>query len=433
MQRKQLTGLGNLRLAEEDTFTGRVLIYHWPARPSYTPIFDGDTLVGVFFSTDTSLVCTRLRVAESDWPADYVYLNHSKIKAKGRGRDLRKDLELMNMKSKGMLDPSRNPRPLWDRPQWDGYAIYSNVDTWARGTLDRLKKLKEGTATTVLDGECNMAMLGIMLGAIACLDPRVGFDQFDDIIGQEADAYLRNVFNYAYGFRIGEAKTITGYPFGDFLTEKVVVRVNVPENMHFIGKPPPLYLGRTYIGLDAFKSVARKMFIFKWKMFAGQLRQSLNLQSLNSNSATDPALIEFMQKVRLRPMRSNLKISTSPLIFFPILSLAAPPCLQTLFADRPMKHYARWQLAELAVDMGWTLPDLMSHFHESGRTEVAAAYQGYQKKPRTTNRCKIYMRSGKLCPFDKHTFDACCGAQIDIEDMNPALSFQHRLLRMNAM
>lgn len=445
-ERKQLPPrLYHLFLAELDEFENSITVFSGPdVFPSYTPIFDKNTgkLIGLFLSTQVGMVFSRVTNNAGNgkfkpWPSDKLFLDVAKILSRPMDFSFKALLEL-NEKSKQLklIDPSRDPRPLWELSSLPPLLSCSNIDTWVGVVQTRLEHLKKGQAG-VTDRIDMMGMLGIVLGAVACYssaDEILTSVKFDEIIGLEADAWLNMPFNHAYMFRTGSVGSISDYPFKSFLKdETTVVCVPVPEFLHFLLREKnvaPFYNGKTYIGLKAFKAIARKMFIQNWKIFTLSVYKKLH------DIESDPALSEFMSRVRLRPFQAfnnaTSLVSSTPEILFPVPDKSiVPPCLMKLFSggvDLNLKHYGRWQLAELAVDMGWPKHSILSLVPVKSRSEIAAAYESYRRAGRTPNRCQIYMRSTDLCPFSSSTFQNCCNAVTDIEELTPAISLQHRIL-----
>jgi len=444
-QRRQLpTRLFNLRLVEGDHSDTIVVFCGDMVQPSYTPLFDAnDRLVGIFFTPlKQCLFSRRAFTAEEDkcsakWPRELLFLDRAKIIHFYQTNDVFALLLSLNAKSAGLIDPMRDARPLWERPHWNVDPQLSNTDLWIAQVEDRLTRLKQGSAKATVDGADNMAFFGIVLAAVASLVPGNDTDLFfqlsrmDEIIDMEAGSWLSQSINYAYQFRVGFADTITDYPHKDFLTEPLVVRIAVPEYLQFLhGTKAPFHFGKTYIGIKAFAPFARRMFVFGWKKWAIQI-----FRKLNASVDWDPALVEFMARTRLvhvSPFGKPLLVST-PALILPTVSPFAPACLQKLFSNsgngRNLKHYARWQLAELAVDLEWTKFTVLNLVKPENRSEIGAAMDGYRRKGRTKNRCQIYMRSTDLCPYSPSTFRNCCAEISDIEDLSPGVSMQYRILR----
>jgi hypothetical protein len=208
----------------------------------------------------------------------------------------------------------------------------------------------------------------------------------------------------------------------------LVVHVRVPEFMPFLGRSgSPFHDGWTYVGLKAFRTVARKLFHLGWKKWA-----LLFFRRMKGFGEADVALLEFMQRTRIKRevvFGMTGPSIASPELLFPVISPLAPPCLQKLFSDsRNLKHYARWQLAELAVDMQWSKTALLNLVKSDYRHEISASMDSYKRKGPLKARCRILMKSTNLCPFSKQTFHNCCADVKDIEDMTPATSFHFRLL-----
>lgn len=390
-----------------------ILVYRYPARPTYTPFFDkNDNLVGVFLSTVDEMVACRVRV-ENTMPCDKIFVDVNMVLKWARKKNLVQELINLNNVSGHLIDPDRDPSPFWEKKIWPRDPLYSSIDYWALKTKERIHMLKNGTARTLFDGDCNMAMIGVMLAM-------EDFTAFDSLIQQEADAYARMPFNYAWQFETVLVHDID-YPFKDHLKENVVVRVKVPEFLHLLDKPPPFFRGVTYIDYTLFKPTARKLFMLGWKRFAASL----------SNLVSSPQFSEFLTLIKL-PLFREAKVQFSPSTPSEILQPDAtvPPCLISLFAVKPFKHYARWQLACLAVDLKWPEHILARELAGQSATvvgEVVKHYRSYKQRPTLKARCRVYMHSG-LCPYTARTCSQCTGQDQDIENMTPAGNF---LLRRN--
>ena len=431
-ERKQLPrSLHNLILKEldkDDSFCAFV----GDCRPSFTPIFEKGVLAGVFYSWQSKFVFSRKRVV-SNWPQERIYINREKLVHYWRLKriEIGPDLLLHNARSVQFnINPQLDARLLWDQPQMLKDEKCSNIDFWAELTMSRLEALKNNTATSFSSGRTNMAMVGVMFSVLACIDRRADspnyLHEFDDIINKEADAYLRSNYNYAWKFAVCYKSDIKDFPYLDYITETMLVKIPVPEYLSPLlrtGHKVPLYQGYTYVGVKHFKAVARHIFIADWKRFA--LRLLASLQPLGENLPLD----EFMDTVKFRKRTASIFEESCASLLFPVIHPSAPPCIRTLLATQPLKHYARWQLAELAVEMGWSLNNLLAHYPDNARNrnEVKAAYIGYQKKPILRNRCKMFMAKS-LCPYTASTCQDCKGTiSADIEDLRPSQFFQRRL------
>lgn len=439
--RKQLPkGIFYLLLEEVDQDNAIEVFVGGDAKQTYTPFFDEkDCLAGVFYSWQNKFVHTRVRLQGYKWPKERIYIDVEKVLKywKSKIRNIAEDITHQNkVKASFILDPGRDARFLWAKPTWSGSASCTNIDTWAEITLQRIANLKNGTAKTVFDPLCHMAIFGVVIAVIACIDKRADsinyLHEFDNIIGQEADAFFNSGFNYAWNHQVLFKQEITDFPYLDFITEPLVVQVAVPEHLPELLKAKhkvPFWKGLTYVGFKKFKLVARHKFITEWKEFA--------LKTLALFPVHDPVFAEFCSMVKLQPsitLNSSPFLQTSASYLFPTVSPAAPPCMHTLFSSPPLKHYARWQLGELAVDMGWSVNNLMTYYSDTAanRRAVLANYHSYRKKLPPRNRCKIFKQK-KLCPYDQHTFHLCASAGNpasplpDMEDLSPAVFFQHRL------
>lgn len=436
VHRRQLPSrLYNLSLVECDDNDSIVVFCSDVVRPTYAPLFDAnDRLVGIFYSTMAGCIFSR-RSEISKWPRDRLFLDRAKVIRYFQTHDVFAILVALNEKSANLIDPTRDARPIWHRPQWNVDLKLSNVDRWVCAVDERVNLLKSGKARAMgMDGKDNMAFFGIVLSAIACLVDGSDADLFyqlgrmDELIDLEALTWLKSNLNYAYGFDVGYADSISNYPYKDWLKETIVVRVNVPEHLHLFGKSnlPPCHMGKTYVGIKAFRSIAQRNFVVEWKKWAVAIFRRLG-------DVIDPALSEFMSRTRLWKVNPQSKalVESTPDLIFPMISPLAPLCLQKLFSatgGRNLKHYARWQLAELAVDMNWSKFSVLNAVKPEYRSEISAAMEGYRRKGTTKNRCKIYMRSTDLCPYSTETFRQCCGEVKDIEDLWPGKSFQYRLM-----
>lgn len=435
-ERKQLPkGLYNLLLVEADA-EDSILVWKGPySRVAYTPLFVDGVLRAIFFSTQTQFVVTRLKVYTNQWPQDRIYINRTRLLRHCAKQDLPQLLIMKNQQAaENAVDPSRDPRPLWHHDTWRGQPGFSNIDVWTAATTQRINDLACHRASFELTPSHNMAILGVMLSVIASMHTQDflttgSFSPFDEIIGQEADAWLACPHNYAWNFPVLLSTDMGAYPYKSFIAETMVVAVPVldvlPELQLAFSRytMPPFWKGTTYVGYRAFKAVARRLFMRDWKRFALQLATGLPLR--------DPALAEFMSNVRLRSLHSPVVLGRStPALLFPFLHPQTPACMKTLFQTRPLKHYSRWQLAELAVDMGWSLADLMFYYtdKEANRREVQASYNLYKTKPPVRNRCKIYMAKN-ICPYTTETYAHCCGvsAADNGTDLHPAQNFHRRL------
>ena len=429
-ERKQLPyPLRNMILVEAGKDNSVTVYVGGDCLPSYTPLFEAGRLVGVFYSWQRRFVHSRKRL-NSNWPQEQIFFDRDQIIRHWRLKreTISGDLLAHNNRVTESINPALDGRLLWQRSTCEKNSFYAHVDEWVQLTQTRLEHLKNATAKTVFDGTTHMAMMGVILAVVACIDRRADsvsyLHEFDDIIGQEADSYLRSSYNYAAAFPVVFKSDIDDYPFLDTLHEVLNVKVAVPEFLYpllRVGHKGPLYRGYTYIGVKRFKLVARYLFITQWKLFA--------LKVLASLSAGDPALDEFMEKVKLRKDHENLNVASSAALLFPTVHSSAPPCIHALLSSRPLKHYARWQLAELAVEMGWSLNNLLAYYNDNqvNRREVTAAYKSYQQKPLTQNRCKLYMHK-KICPYTVKTCGECTGGQTDIEDLRPSQFFKARIL-----
>ena len=431
-ERKQIPfPLRHLILVEADA-NHCIEVFVGDCFPSYTPLFENECLVGIFYSWQRRFVHSRTRVT-SNWPKEQIFLNRAQIILHWRNKrdTIGQDLLAQNnrLAAESAINPTLDSRLLWQRSSCEKNPFYAHVDEWVKLTNIRLENLKNGTAKTIFDGTTHMAMLGVILAVLACVDRRADsvsyLHEFDDTIGQEADSYLRSNYNYAWNFPVCFKTEIDDYPFLDTLTEVLNVKVAVPEFLYPLlrmGHKGPLYRGYTYIGVKRFKLVARFIFITQWKEFA--------LKVLASLTGDDPALNEFMEKVQLRKTNENFSVASSASLLFPVVQSSAPPCIHALFSTRPLKHYARWQLAELAVEMGWSLNNVLAYYNDNqaNRREVTAAFKSYQQKPTTRNRCKLYMHK-KICPYTVKTCGDCAGGQTDIEDLRPSQFFKARLLQ----
>ena len=440
-RRKQLPkNIFHLLLGEADQDNAIDVFVGGDSKQTYTPFFDEkDYLAGVFYSWQNKFVHTRVRLQGFKWPKERIYIDVPKLLRywKSKMKDIPADiLHQNNVKAGQVLDPNRDARYMWAKPTWSASASCTNIDVWAEATRQRIANLKNGTAKTVFDPLSHMAIFGVVIAVVACIDKRANsvsyLHEFDDLIGQEADAYLNSGFNYAWNHQVLFKHEVTDYPYMDFLTDQLVVQIAVPEHLPALSKVKhkvPFWKGLTYVNLKKFKQVARHMFITEWKEFA--------LKTLAMFPTDDPAFAEFCGMVKIQP---NIILNSAPLLqtsasyLFPTVSPAAPPCMHTLFSSPPLKHYARWQLGELAVDMGWSVNNLMTYYPDTNanRREVLANYHSYRNKLPPRNRCKIFKQK-KLCPYDQHTFHLCASAGNpdsplpDIEDLSPAVFFQHRL------
>lgn len=444
-ERKQLPrNIHNLSL-QEATNNSFIDVFIGECKQTFTPFFENGQLVAVFYSWQTKFVESKHRIqSTNNWPMERIYINYDKILRYWRLKTssiASHIIEQNEMIKENPIDPSRDYRLPWEKTEWIGDASCSNIDRWSEITKRRIEQLKLGTAKTIFDKVCHMEMLGVIIAILACIDKRADcvsyLHEFDEIIGQEADAYLRSGFNYAGKYKVLTKSEIDlfKYPYKDYIHELMVVEIPVPELLHpllRIGHRAPLHKGITYVGIKKFKSAAKIIFINEWKLFA--------LRALRLFPSNDPAFDEFCQKMKLFSTLDTLPgLKTSASLLFPTISPAAPACMQTLFQKLPLKHYARWQLAEIAVDMKWSLNNLMAHYSDTNinRREVTAAYRGYHKKPPTRNRCKLYMRKS-ICPYNTFTYRACTASSNfddslpptpipDIEDLNPAHFFQKRI------
>ena len=416
-------------LDQDDSFCA----YIGDCRPTYIPIFEKGVLAGIFYSWQSKFVFSRKRVGSESWPQEHIYINREKLVHSWRLKraEIGPDLLLHNARSAHYtINPQLDARLLWDRPQLLKDQKCSNIDFWADLTMARLDALKNDTATSFCSGRTNMAMIGVMFSILACVDRRADspnyLHEFDDIINKEADAYFRSNYNYAWKFSIAYKSEVNDFPYLDYVTETMLVKVPVPEYLSPLlrtGHKVPFYRGHTYVGIKHFKAVARHMFVSDWKRFA--LRLLASLLPLGDNLPLD----EFMETVKFKKRATSIFEESSASLLFPVVHQSAPPCIRTLLATQPLKHYARWQLAELAVEMGWSLNNLMAHYPDNARNrnEVSSAYKGYQKKPIAPNRCKMFMAKG-LCPYTASTCQQCAeSASADIEDLRPSQFFQRRL------
>lgn len=437
--RKQLPScLYKLLLSEADDQNSILVFLGEPAVQFYTPFFVNNELVAVFYSWQKRFVHSRQRLESKTWPCERVFIDAQKLIKHWMPRkaDIYKDIQQKNQSAEAQfIDPRRDARLPWNRNSWIGDSSFSNIDVWADNTQKRLLELKNGTATTIMEGRCHMAVMGVMISVLSCLhanaDASSFLHDFDTLIGQEADTYLRGTFNYAWKYPICLKEDIQDYPYIDYLDEHVNVCVDVPEMLSALLKAnikSPLYRGKTYVGIRRFMLVARAIFISEWKQFAVRLFVQF--------PKDDPAFTEFCSRVKYREktlsLNPTLIIPTSALLLFPQVSQAAPACMKKMFSSLPLKHYARWQLGELAVDMGWSLNNLMTYYTDTqpNRREVTAVFQSYtRKRVPTRNRCKIY-RKNAYCPYSYNTYSMCLGEQNnlpDIEDLSPALFFQKRI------
>mgnify|MGYP000938746053 CR=1 FL=1 len=445
-QRKQIPRqLYALLLCEPDQ-DNAIEIFIGDCKPYFSPFFDDkDRLCAVFYSWQTKFIHTRVKQQNKKikWPQERIFINVTKLRRYWLPKmdTIADDIIFQNnLKSstKNVIDPSRDARFIWDKPNWMGSAACTNIDTWADITLARINNLKNGTEKAILNPLSHMGILGVMIAVVSCLDKRADsvtyLHEFDDIIGQEADTFLSSELNYAWNFDVMFKSDVKEFPYMDFLTETMVVKLAVPEYLAPLLKikhKVPFWKGVTYVGIKKFKLFARILFISEWKLFA------LRLLALIPSPSSDPAFNEFCSKVKLQPtivLNSTPILQTSANLLFPKVSPHAPPCMQKLFVKPPLKHYARWQLGEISVDMGWSLNNLLTYYTDTpaNRREVTANYHSYRKKIPPRNRCKIFKQKD-LCPYDNQTFHLCASAGNsssplpDIEDLSPALFFQHRL------
>ena len=440
LQRRQLPrNIHNLHLQTADD-DNAIEIHVGECKPAYTPFFDAhNQLVGVFYSWQNKFTFTRQRLPDETWPRERVFIDREKVVRFWRYKTetIPNDIEVQNTRITTLIDPSRDARLLWDRPTWTANPAYSNVDVWVKATQARILALKNGTAKTIFSPSCHMDMLGVIIAVLSCVDKNadspIYLHEFSEIIGQEADAYLRSGFNYAWNFNVLFKTDIRDFPYLDYLTEPMAVKLPVPDLLSPLLKSKhkvPLWQGYTYIGLRHFQRVVRLMFMTQWKDYA--LKVLPLCHGLDQTYPSSLAFAEFSRQVQLQPqvaINSSQLLSTSAAVLFPVLSPLAPPCFVKLFAARPLKHYARWQLGEIAVDMGWSHNNLMAHYVDTpaNRREVAANFHAYQKKTPIRHRCKIF-KHAKLCPYDANTFHECAGLEpTDIEDLSPALFFQRRM------
>lgn len=435
LQRRQLPPrLYNLSLVEIGIDDSIVVFCGDSVRPSYTPIFDmHDRLVGIFFTTMPNCIFSRRLEENKHWPRDRLFLDRAKISRYYQTHDVFAELGALNELHKESIDPLREARPLWERPTWTVDYSLSNIDAWVCAVEDRVVQLQKGTAQMV-DKKDNMAFFGLVLSAVACLVDGTDMDLFyqlarlDELIELESKCWIAGSINYAYNFKVDFKSAIVDYPYMEWLKESFVVFVAVPEQIQWLGKnTAPFHMGRTYIGIKAFRPIAQRIFVHGWKRWAISI-----FRQLNAVQHMDPALVEFMSRTRIWKTKMHTKalITSSPDLLFPTLSPSAPACLKKLFIDgRNLKHYARWQLAELAIDMGWSKYSVLNAVKIDYRSEISAAMESYRRKGTTKKRCLIYMRSTDLCPYSTDTFRNCCSEVADIEDMSPSVSFQYRLMK----
>lgn len=439
-------------------------VYGGDCKPSYTPIFVHDRLVAVFYSWDTRFISSRERIlsAAYTWPRERIYINRATLLHYWAGKitlikddiiekdKIQKD-KIENDKIQtacAFIDPSRDSRMVWSNSAWKFDATYSNIDLWVTLTQNRILALKSNTAKTTIDPAGHMAVLGVMIAVLACVNKSADhvdyLHEFEEIINQEAWAYFRSGLNYTFGFQVLYKADIIDYPYTDLITETMVVKLDILQLGKHLMKLGlayvcPYWKGFTYLGIKQFKVVARLLFIAQWKEFSLRLLKNFPADGI------DPAFSDFRSQVRLKSakpssglksanlsgsaIRHKIIIETSAELLFPVVSDAAPPCMHKLFSAPPLKHYARWQLGELAVDMGWSKNNLMAHYLDTNvnRAAVGALYSSYEKKPPARNLCKIWHSKG-YCPYSTATFDLCAGGPIaDMEDYNPAAFFQRRL------
>lgn len=418
---------------------GGVNIFVGDCKPTCVPLFINDELKGIFFSFQNSLITGRLKQKDSltGWPIDRVFLNIPKILK--RNSNHMEEMIQANRRGIGLIDPRRDPLPPWERDLLKELPKDINIDDWVLKTQSRHEELKKGIATCDFSANVNLALVGVVLSVVASLPTKNvtvrDLDSFSTLASLEADSYLRTSdFNHAYGFEILPIGT-SDLPkdYTSFIPPGTLVRVRVPEQLIYLPKMSLLlFQGWAYMGLEEFKNVRKKLLIRSWKAFIMHVYTQLR-------DFQDPALDEFMSKVQIRSrtiLSGHLIQSHPNLLLGKQISPTAPPCLQTLFGDKTknIKHYNRWQLAELAVEMNWSIETLLAEYNDSksGINEVKAAFASYSRKTHLKGRCKIYMNTG-LCPYNRETYLNCLSQgkeappMIDIEEMSPSVSFQIRL------
>ena len=202
-RRKQLPPqIYNLLLCEADQ-DNAIQVYVGDCKQTFTPFFnEQNQLVAVFYSWQAKFIHTRIRHSNDKWPIDRLFINVAKLLShwKGKAKEIWNDIILQNKSRSEYIDPNRDARMFWDKPSFMGSPECSNIDIWAKYTNERLDALKNNTAKTFPDPHCHMAMLGVSIAVVSCLDSRADspnyLHEFDEIIGQEADAYLKSNLNY---------------------------------------------------------------------------------------------------------------------------------------------------------------------------------------------------------------------------------------------
>jgi hypothetical protein len=414
-----------------------VFIFVGDCKPTCVPIFINDELKGLYFSFQNTMVLSRQKQknSSSGWPVDRVFLNIAKILK--RKTNFMDEMIQANVGGIGLIDPRRDPLPPWERDLMKELPKFIHIDDWVLKTQLRQEELKKGIAVSDYCSSINLAITGVILAVVASLPSRNAslrdLDAYTPLASLEADSYLRTSdLNFTYGYELLPYGTKLPPDFAPFISPGTLVKIRVPENLMFLSKNPLLYQGWAYVGLADFKNIRSRLLMRSWKLFILHVYEKLQ-------EIDDPSLHEFMDKVRLKSKLNfqNGLVPSHPRLILGELSGSAPKCLHTLFGGgekRVIKHYHRWQLAELAVDMGWPLDVLIQEYKDSktGIIEVKAAYNSYSRKNRLNGRCKIYMNGG-LCAYNRETYLNCLSnglekpPMIDIEDMSPSISFQIRL------